>query len=43
MLIMDSFFSKYYFTIGNMMFKQDVGISIGFDPAPLWASLFLYY
>ena len=26
-----------YFTIGNMVFKQDIGIPMGTDPAPFWA------
>ena len=25
------------------MFKQDVGIPMGIDPAPFWANLFLYF
>ena len=31
-----------YFTIGNMVFKQDIGITKGIDPAPFWENLFLY-
>ena len=31
-----------FFTIGNMIFKQDIGIPMGIDPAPFWANLFLY-
>ena len=30
-------------SIGNMIFKQDIGISIDIDSAPLWANLFLYF
>ena len=26
-----------------MVFKQDIEISIGIDPAPFWANLFLYF
>ena len=33
---------KCYFTIGNLAFKQDIGIPMGIDPAPFWANLFLY-
>ena len=32
-----------YFTVGNLVFKQDIGIPMGIDPAPFWANLFLYY
>ena len=35
--------NKCFFTIGNLIFKQDIGIPMGFDPAPFWASLLLYY
>ena len=34
---------KCYFTIGNLVFKQDIGIPMGIDPAPFWANLFLYH
>ena len=32
-----------YFTIGNMLFKQDIGIPTGIASAPFWANLFLYF
>lgn len=35
--------SKCFFTIGNLVFKQDIGIPMGIDPAPFWANLFLYF
>ena len=35
--------SKCYFTVGNLVFKQDIGIPMGIDPAPFWANLFLYF
>ena len=31
-----------YFTVGNLVLKQDIGIPMGIDPAPFWANLFLY-
>ena len=31
-----------YFEIGNLVFKQFVGIPMGIDPAPFWANLHLY-
>ena len=35
--------NKCFFAIGNMVFKQNVDILMGIDPAPFWASLFLYF
>ena len=32
-----------YFTIGNNVFRQCIGIPMGSDPAPFFANLFLYY
>ena len=32
-----------YFTIGNKLFRQIIGIPMGSDPAPFFANLFLYY
>ena len=31
-----------YFTVGNSVMKQVIGIPMGIDPAPFWANLFLY-
>lgn len=31
-----------YFTVGNLVFLQAIGIPMGIDPAPFWANLFLY-
>ena len=35
--------TKYYFTIWNLVFKQDIGIPMSIDPAPYWASLSFYF
>ena len=32
-----------YFTVGNLVFLQLIGIPMGIDPAPFWANLFLYF
>ena len=32
-----------YFKLGNMLFRQDIGIPMGSDPAPAFANLFLYH
>ena len=31
-----------YFTVGNDVFIQTIGIPMGIDPAPFWANLYLY-
>ena len=31
-----------YFEIGNLLFKQCIGLPMGIDPAPFWANLHLY-
>ena len=31
-----------YFRVGNLLFRQVIGIPIGPDPAPFFANLFLY-
>ena len=32
-----------YFKLGNKLFRQDIGIPMGSDPAPFFANLFLYH
>ena len=32
-----------YFQVGNMLFRQCIGIPMGIDPAPFWANLYLYF
>ena len=32
-----------FFTIGNMVFKQDIGILMSYDSALFWGNLFLYF
>ena len=31
-----------YFTVGNILFRQNIGIPMGSDPAPFFANLFLF-
>ena len=31
-----------YFTVGDIVMRQAIGIPMGIDPAPFWANLFLY-
>ena len=35
--------SNCFFTLGNKIFQQVIGIPMGSDPAPFMANLFLYY
>ena len=35
--------SNCYFVFGNRVFKQDIGIHKGSDPAPFFSNLFLFY
>ena len=35
--------SNCYFSLGNRVFKQIIGIPMGSDPAPFFANLFLYF
>ena len=35
--------NKCFFAIGNMAFKQDIVIRMGFDPAPFCTNFFLYF
>ena len=34
---------NYYFTIANMVFKQDIGIPMGAGSIPFWGNLFPYF
>ena len=31
-----------FFTVGDIVMRQSIGIPMGIDPAPFWANLFLY-
>ena len=35
--------SQSFFTLGNLVFHQTVGIPMGIDPAPFWANLYLHH
>ena len=32
-----------YFTVGNLLILQSIGIPMGIDPAPFWANLYLHH
>ena len=40
---MEYLIDNCYFTFGDKIFKQVIGIPMGSDPAPFKANLFLYY
>ena len=35
--------SQSFFTLGNVVFHQTIGIPMGIDPAPFWANLYLHH
>ena len=39
---LDHLITNCYFTVGNIVMRQKIGIPMGIDPAPFWANLFLY-
>ena len=41
-LLTSHLIQETYFRIGNLLFKQCIGIPMGIDPAPFWANLHLY-
>ena len=41
-LLVAHLIKETYFQIGNLLFKQCIGIPMGIDPAPFWANLHLY-
>ena len=41
-LLITHLIKETYFQIGNLLFKQCIGIPMGIDPAPFWANLYLY-
>ena len=45
-----NYFNRYklktlitHFEVGNLLFRQCIGIPMGIDPAPFWANLYLYH
>ena len=38
----DHLITETYFEVGNLVFRQSIGIPMGIDPAPFWANLYLY-
>ena len=42
-MLVSHLISETYFTVGNINFRQSIGIPMGIDPAPFWANLYLYH
>ena len=42
-IMVNHFIFQLFFSLGNLVFRQCIGIPMGIDPAPLWANLYLYY
>ena len=42
-MLIDHLISETFFTVGNLLFRQCIGIPMGIDPAPFWANLYLYH
>jgi hypothetical protein len=41
-LLVSHLIKETYFKVGNLLFRQCIGIPMGIDPAPFWANLHLY-
>ena len=39
----DFLIQNCYFSVGNTLLRQKIGIPMGLDPAPFFANLFLFY
>ena len=42
-MLLKHLITETYFEIGNLLFRQCIGIPMGIDPAPFWANLYLYH
>ena len=42
-MMVDHLVTQAFFTFGNLVFLQTIGIPMGIDPAPFWANLYLYH
>jgi len=42
-MLLHHLISETFFTVGNLLFRQCIGIPMGIDPAPFWANLYLYH
>ena len=42
-LMVKHLITQSFFSLGNLVFQQTIGIPMGIDPAPFWANLYLYH
>ena len=42
-MMVEHLVTQSFFTLGNLVFLQIIGIPMGIDPAPFWANLYLYH
>ena len=42
-MMVEHLVTQSFFTFGNLVFLQSIGIPMGIDPAPFWANLYLYH
>ena len=42
-ILLHHLISETFFTVGNRLFRQCIGIPMGIDPVPFWANLYLYH
>ena len=38
----DHLITETYFEVGNLIFRQSIGIPMGINPATFWANVYLY-
>ena len=42
-MMVEHLITQSFFSFGNLVFHQCIGIPMGIDPAPFWANLYLYH
>ena len=42
-MMVEHLITQFFFSFGNLVFQQCIGIPMGIDPAPFWANLYLYH
>ena len=42
-MLVEHLITETFFNVGNLLFRQCIGIPMGIDPAPFWANLYLYH
>ena len=42
-MMVEDLITQSFFSFGNLVFQQCIGIPMGIDPAPFWANLYFYH